>query len=171
MAVSGVGNGAVNPKFLELFLALRLFCNNGNRAEESTLDADEHLAMLQQLDQDLCAYCGDTIHILRNEADVNGGKLLECRHLVCRRCISNQATVGRGCPQCASWQNRPAEQPMSISRRSTGQDGQVMSNASDLPLQSYPTKLRQLLSDIMQKPTQKWYAIVMKYIPSALEVP
>lgn len=105
MAVCIVGNGAVNPKFLELFLALRLFCNNGNLAEESTLDADEHLAMLQQLDQDFCAYCGDNIHIPRNEVDTNGGKLLECCHLVWRRCISNQATVRRGCPQYANRQN------------------------------------------------------------------
>lgn len=155
MVVCGRGRGGVNSKILELFLALRLFCNNGKATEEGDMDADEYLALLQQMEQDVCAYCGEVIHLISDTVDVNGGTLLGCRHLVCRQCMSDHVSGDRKCPSCSNGPRNTAGKPRPLSTHNQGQLGGPL-HSPDLSRRIYPTKLQQLLADIAKKPSQKW---------------
>ncbi|KAJ6016750.1 hypothetical protein N7451_000129 [Penicillium sp. IBT 35674x] len=84
MVVSGHRKGRFNSTILELFLALRLFCNNGKAEEGVPRDMDEALSLLQQLDQDHCVYCSCTILHLGEAPETDGGTMiLTCPHIVC----------------------------------------------------------------------------------------
>lgn len=153
MVVSGHRKGRFNSTILELFLALRLFCNNGKAEEGAPTDMDEALSLLQQLDQDHCVYCGSTILHLSETPETDGGTMiLTCPHIVCHGCMPQHLIDNKQCPTCGL--SNIQSQPAHVARN---QLARLPGEPTSRPFSQYSTKLRALLSDIMQNPLQKWY--------------
>lgn len=160
MVVSGHRKGRFNSTILELFLALRLFCNNGKAEEGAPTDMDEALSLLQQLDQDHCVYCGCTILHLSETPETDGGIMIPtCPHIVCHGCIPQHSMEKKQCPSCgpSNTQSRPTHAGRNQLTRRPGEP-------TTRPVSQYSTKLRALLSDIMQSPSQKWYGRCSSFV-------
>jgi SNF2 family DNA or RNA helicase len=156
-AVSGHRRGTINSTFLESLLKLRLYCNNGSVA--GTLDDDETLALLQQQDRNLCAYCYAIVRSIDSSTDTDGGILLSsCSHLVCRSCLPTHRTQKAKCPLCATETannatavtTHPGEQNLLSGPVDTSAIGQT---------RQYPSKLVKLLSDLDVNRQHKRYSI------------
>ncbi|KAJ5660825.1 uncharacterized protein N7484_000197 [Penicillium longicatenatum] len=151
MVVSGHRKGRFNSTILELFLALRLFCNNGKAEEGAPKDMDEALSLLQQQDQDHCVYCGCTILHLSEAPETDGGIMIPtCSHIVCHGCLIQYTMENQQCPSCG---------PSTIQSQTTDatryQLARPLGEPTARPFAHYSTKLRALLFDIMQNPSQK----------------
>ncbi|KAJ5622867.1 hypothetical protein N7490_011472 [Penicillium lividum] len=150
MVVAGRRKGRFNSTILELFLALRLYCNNGKAVEGAPTDMDEALSLLQLLDQDHCVYCGCTVLHLSEAPESDGGIMIPtCQHIVCHGCIPQHLMDQNKCPPCApsAMETQPTNATTSQLLAHTGPIHRGFTQ--------YSTKLRALLSDIMQNPSQK----------------
>lgn len=160
MAVSGRRKARINSTVLEALLKLRLFCNNGkdfgnmpsgNRGIPE--DPDEAIAYLQQLGQDICAYCNGAIYSLTEFEDTEGGKFIaKCPHLVCQNCLPQHREQNMQCPTCAvDDRNGTTELAQSSSSLST-----THLDRSDAA-RPYPSKLLALLRDLRGDRENKRY--------------
>lgn len=158
MAVSKRGKRSINSVYLQSFLRLRLFCNNGSTNMDLQpgptglpLDPDEALAYLQQREEGVCAYCSGMIYFI-NEAEADGGIFLpSCCHLVCHHCVPHHRARRQGCPSCASRKKSAPQTTLPLG--SMDIDSMPYSDHSATHL--YPSKLQALLSDIAQNPREK----------------
>ncbi|KAF2466886.1 uncharacterized protein BDR25DRAFT_305757 [Lindgomyces ingoldianus] len=161
MAVSGRRKGRVNSTVLESLLKLRLFCNNGNEnvALHTGLtglpeDPDEALSYLQQLDQNVCAYCTGTIYSLNDATDTDGGTFAgKCPHLVCHNCSPQHRAQKQGCPTCVLETNNHSENILSESMPNN--EWVLNSYHSNSYPRPYPSKLLALIQDLRRDPTHK----------------
>lgn len=113
MIVSNRRHGFINSTMLESLFKLRLFCNNGNTSlvpHPEWNDLREHsseaLAYLGYHDQNICAYCSETIYCISDQSGTDGAKFLpSCWHLVCSSCLPHQSAGNDNCPICNSGDN------------------------------------------------------------------
>lgn len=152
MAISGHGNRSLTSTALRAILELRLFCNNGPNRPSSydTRDADEILTELQQEDKADCAYCVSHVYFISDSrsSDDDGAILLRsCRHLICRNCIPRYEGDQMKCPSCAKGDIND------------GVVDQLFDGGTDVFPQlagfQLPTKIAQVLEEIIQAPHQK----------------
>lgn len=161
MAVCGYGNGKrrINSIVLRSLLKLRLFCNNGNASQllqtDSTglpTDLDETLSLLQQAEQNICAYCAKVIYSINSIPETNGGIFMKCRHLICRNCTPHRRAQKERCPGCAEG----AESILTTTASLNDPLSQIFQRQklSSHDAQ-YPSKLLALLVDIKQDSKHK----------------
>ncbi|KAF2013075.1 hypothetical protein BU24DRAFT_263670 [Aaosphaeria arxii CBS 175.79] len=149
MAVSGV-RGKVVSTTLQSIHELRLFCNNGPKKMQNELQASEEevLSYLQQLGQNECSNCTQSINCIDKFGEQEGGVLISpCKHLVCRSCLPQCLDKRKNCRLCASGKS-PLEFATHI-----GADAPVLA-VEEIP-DEYPSKLLALLEDIQKEPLHK----------------
>jgi SWI/SNF-related matrix-associated actin-dependent regulator of chromatin subfamily A3 len=149
-AVSGHRKGTINSTVLESLLKLRLYCNNGSIA--STLDPDETLALLQQYDRNICAYCLGTIGSIDSSRDTDGGILLSCLHLICQNCLPTYRSQKEKCPLCT---HQTDDSPALLTSSSAPNPLGAANSGSIGQGRQYPSKLVALLSDLKLNRQQK----------------
>ncbi|EXU97904.1 SNF2 family protein [Metarhizium robertsii] len=166
MMVSGRLKGASNKFLLDTLMKLRLYCNNGSTnpilQSGSTglpADPDEALTYLQQQEENVCSYCNGIIFYISETAETDGGRFISsCCHLVCGNCEPGHRASKERCPACASEGGNKMtllNTPSSTGRQMQSHAGSE-NNSFDRP-ESYPSKLRELLSDIRIFSTEKRY--------------
>ncbi|EFY98115.2 DNA repair and recombination protein RAD5C [Metarhizium robertsii ARSEF 23] len=164
MMVSGRLKGASNKFLLDTLMKLRLYCNNGSTnpilQSGSTglpADPDEALTYLQQQEENVCSYCNGIIFYISETAETDGGRFISsCCHLVCGNCEPGHRASKERCPACASEGGNKMtllNTPSSTGRQMQSHAGSE-NNSFDRP-ESYPSKLRELLSDIRIFSTEK----------------
>lgn len=164
--VSGRLKGVSNKFLLDTLMKLRLYCNNGSTnpilQSGSTglpADPDEALTYLQQQEENVCSYCNGIIFYISETAETDGGRFISsCSHLVCGNCEPGHRASKERCPACAS----EGGNKMTLLNTSSSTGRQMQSHAGpennsfDRP-ESYPSKLRELLSDMRRFSTEKRY--------------
>lgn len=103
--VSGQGHTEKDSRdtMLKLLLELRIFCNQGtytnrdHEREERSLDADEHLTLLEEREEAFCACCFSTVALINQTTDPSSGILGHCSHVLCSLCYEEVA-VNSGLP-------------------------------------------------------------------------
>ncbi|CAI7672606.1 unnamed protein product [Penicillium manginii] len=160
MAVSGIGHqqkGRPNSTVLESLLALRLFCNNGKAATNMPVDLDEAFSLLQQVGDDICAYCDGRVHGLSGSLEATGlGEaviLPNCEHLVCVACLPVYLEKKDSCPTCVLHSTSSGSQSKTL-HQAAHQETPTRQNSGTFR-ERYPTKLRALLEDIIQNRSQR----------------
>ena len=82
---------------LKILLELRIFCNQGTHTnrddekEERSLDADEHLTLLEEKEEAFCACCFSTVALINQITDPSSGILGKCSHILCSFCYEEVA--------------------------------------------------------------------------------
>jgi SWI/SNF-related matrix-associated actin-dependent regulator of chromatin subfamily A3 len=94
---------------LQALLRLRLLCNNGTIEHSANIksectDPEDMLALLQQGDQAICAYCRCEIRTI-SDIEPDAGRFTECWHLLCVNCMTQyrqefESNRGEEAPQC-----------------------------------------------------------------------
>ena len=77
---------------LQALLRLRLLCNHGTiepsaNLRKGTTDPEDMLAILQQSDKAICAYCHCQIRTI-TDFEPQAGRFTECLHLLCVNCMA-----------------------------------------------------------------------------------
>ncbi|KAI9662396.1 MAG: hypothetical protein M1821_008563 [Bathelium mastoideum] len=169
MAVSGHARRSVESTVLESLLRLRLFCNNGSANADLMMglnglpsDPEEALSYLQQFEQNICAYCNATVNSINGSAENDTGMLIpSCTHLVCPICMPDHIEHKRSCPICLT-----QTEGSSSATSESSTPSQVWANSQPArPLDSYPSKLRALISDLWNDGMQKRYALTPNFFP------
>jgi SWI/SNF-related matrix-associated actin-dependent regulator of chromatin subfamily A3 len=162
MAVSGRRKGPINSTVLKALLKLRIFCNNGKdfAGLESSpnglpADADEALAYLQQLDQNICAYCSGIVYSLSKNSESESGSFIgKCPHLVCHNCQPQHRQKNDECPTCEK-EGKGGMVALESSVNGLCMDGMEQ----DGQKRQYPSKLLALLSDLRRDLEKKRYVV------------
>lgn len=162
MIVSNRRHGFINSTMLESLFKLRLFCNNGYTSlvpHPEWNDLREHsseaLAYLGYHDQNICAYCSETIYCISDQSGTDGAKFLpSCWHLVCSSCLPHQSAGNDNCPICNSGDNSnfPVFPP------TTGPNTHPFA-AGGNGVPYYSSKLLALVSDIRAGTEHKRYRV------------
>jgi SWI/SNF-related matrix-associated actin-dependent regulator of chromatin subfamily A3 len=112
-AVSGHIDVKTNQTMLHAILKLRIFCNLGtfmpyvdDQTDESYLDPDEALTLLEEEGQAMCVACSSEVAIINQERDLGSAILGRCSHILCAICRrasldDRDRTEGFKCPKCA----------------------------------------------------------------------
>jgi SWI/SNF-related matrix-associated actin-dependent regulator of chromatin subfamily A3 len=96
-AVSGHAEKGSRNIMLRLLLELRIFCNQGtythtvDERNDRSLDADEHLTLLEEREEAYCACCFSSVSLINQLVDPASGVLGECSHVLCSQCYEAAA--------------------------------------------------------------------------------
>jgi SWI/SNF-related matrix-associated actin-dependent regulator of chromatin subfamily A3 len=99
-AVSGHAEKGSRNIMLKTLLELRIFCNQGTythlgyEKNDRSLDADEHLTLLEEKEEALCACCLSTVTMINQPTDPASGVLGDCSHILCSLCYGEVVIVG-----------------------------------------------------------------------------
>lgn len=111
-AVSGHVDVKTNQTMLHALLKLRIFCNLGtfmplvdDQIDDSYLDPDEALTLLQEEGRAMCVNCSTEVVIINQERDLSSGVLGSCSHILCAVCRQSSTderdrTENYNCPKC-----------------------------------------------------------------------
>jgi SWI/SNF-related matrix-associated actin-dependent regulator of chromatin subfamily A3 len=146
-AVSGHAEKGSRNIMLKLLLELRIFCNQGTYAHtvdernDRSLDADEHLTLLEEKDEAYCTCCFLSVSLINQLVDPASGVLGECSHILCSQCYE-AAAVEQGhetynCSACGE-QTKP---------RDLHSSEDVVTEAES---SKHSSKLNALIQDLLQ---------------------
>ena len=111
-SVSGTHSDRSKPTMLQAILQLRIFCNQGTfmpdiqeMGDETLLDPDEALTLLQEEGRASCALCSTEVFIINQGRDLSSGTLGACSHVLCAVCRGSvvddaERSKTYKCPQC-----------------------------------------------------------------------
>lgn len=166
-AVSSLNTTAAYNGILQAILRLRLLCNHGTYQgssqkanSTSSPEQDEVLALLQQSDNAICAYCSCEVVSLgaQGRKSTGYGHLTTCGHLVCADCfpqfeieLKDKMSVGtETCPICHECVKKGTNLTRGKKRkRQNSLKKHVLDESSFGSNAGLSTKLSALLEDIM----------------------
>jgi SWI/SNF-related matrix-associated actin-dependent regulator of chromatin subfamily A3 len=163
LAVSGHSMKKANQHVVQLILAARLFCNDGDDTLLGRMSLcgvlskpEEALSYLQTSDNSQCVRCDAEITMMYQEDDRSSRVLTTCSHLICGECLPHiehelDFSLKEGysiCPIC----EMQVQRDHFIVRRP------MPSIASPSGVRNYPSKLLNLLQNVQnQVIDDKWY--------------
>lgn len=146
---SAVKNGIER---MTLLLELRMACNNGAhgiaRGGRSKIiySDDQWLSLLQQSNEDLCAFCADKVDSVGPLDDTATGFLTQCKRAICAACVPTykQASETGHRPQCAICSEEHLMESAASAASSVAEEFMM------------PTKIGLVVKDIEQHCNEKW---------------
>lgn len=148
-SVSGKATDRPKHTILQAILQLRIFCNLGtfmphvqDMSDETYLDPDEALTLLQEEDQAVCAVCFAGVTVINQASDLDSAVLGTCSHILCVVCqaAATMAPVGSGPYQCLVCEQ-------TVTQKVHGDEQRRPINGADLA-KPRSAKLEQLIDDL-----------------------
>jgi SNF2 family DNA or RNA helicase len=135
-------------------LRLRIFCNSGLCVNSTQMETgkEESVPLLDLDGQAICSYCSCDVNSSDDRESASSSLLLACNHLLCPECVDRSEQIDKDkirCVLCGSICPSPraaSNQPSTWEQPSLGSTG-------------YSSKLEALTQNIVQHPTEKWFAL------------